>query len=299
MTDVLPALGTHAPMTGSEIEEMFPDVPGDKFRVHNWRHDVMTLGEVPGEFLSEVSGDIVSYPWKAQVNRLLKDPGFDLILSIGQVVPHEVIGMANYNKNVFVGYQAGYNETRSNKLYIANNKKTPLLFGTFSDKPSRNKLGIGTTSIPSGDAIKVWNGAHLTKGGVWANASSRELKDNIESLGAEEANAALADLHPVRYVYRNSRDEEYLGFISEDVPDLVATNDRKSLAAIEVVAVLTQVAKQQQAQLEQKDREIAALRADNAALAVQQDDLAKRQADLIRQVDLLMRAAARDAVALN
>ena len=103
LTDVLPALGTHAPMTPNEISDMFTDVPADKFRVHNWREDIVTLGEVPGEYLSEVSGGILSYSWPAQVNQLLIDGGFDLILSIGQVVPHEVIGMANYNKNVFVG----------------------------------------------------------------------------------------------------------------------------------------------------------------------------------------------------
>ena len=103
----------------------------------------------------------------------------------------------------------------------------------------------------------------------------------------------------MRYVYRNSRDEEYLGFISEDVPALVASNDRQSLAAMDIVAVLTRVTKQQQAQLseqerqmEQKDREIAALRAHNATMAARQDDLAKR-------VDLLMQAAAIDTVALN
>jgi nickel-dependent lactate racemase len=103
LTDVLPALGTHAPMSDKEIRDMFPDVPAEKFRVHNWREDIVTLGDVPGEYLSEVSGGIVTYPWPAQVNRLLTGGGFDLILSIGQVVPHEVIGMANYNKNVFVG----------------------------------------------------------------------------------------------------------------------------------------------------------------------------------------------------
>ncbi len=103
LTDVLPALGTHVPMTDGEIRGMYPGVPANKFRVHNWRNDILTLGEVPQEFVSEVSGGIVSYAWPAQVNRLLKEGGFDLILSIGQVVPHEVIGMANYNKNVFVG----------------------------------------------------------------------------------------------------------------------------------------------------------------------------------------------------
>ncbi len=103
MTDVLPALGTHAPMTSPEIKRMFGAVPESLFRVHDWRNDVVTLGEVPGEYLESVSEGRVSYAWPAQVNRLLLNGGYDLILSIGQVVPHEVIGMANYNKNVFVG----------------------------------------------------------------------------------------------------------------------------------------------------------------------------------------------------
>ena len=103
MTDILPALGTHFAMTNAEIERMFGDVPLDLFRVHNWRDDLVTLGEVPAEFLREVSGGKVDFAWPAQVNKQLVDGGFDLILSIGQVVPHEVIGMANYNKNIFIG----------------------------------------------------------------------------------------------------------------------------------------------------------------------------------------------------
>lgn len=103
LTDILPALGTHAPMSGPEIEKMFGHVPASLFRIHDWRNDVVTLGEVPGEFLKTVSEDRVSFSWPAQVNKLLVNGGFDLILSIGQVVPHEVIGMANYNKNIFVG----------------------------------------------------------------------------------------------------------------------------------------------------------------------------------------------------
>ncbi len=103
MTDILPALGTHAAMTEREIEEMFGDIPKNLFRVHRWKEDLTTLGEVPAEFLKEVSEGRVSYPWPAQVNKLLVEGNFDLILSIGQVVPHEVIGMANYNKNIFVG----------------------------------------------------------------------------------------------------------------------------------------------------------------------------------------------------
>ncbi len=103
LTDILPALGTHAPMSAREIDEMFRGVPAEKFRVHNWREDIVTLGEVPGHYLADVSGGRVSYAWPAQVNRLLAGGDYELILSVGQVVPHEVIGMANHNKNIFVG----------------------------------------------------------------------------------------------------------------------------------------------------------------------------------------------------
>ena len=103
LTDVLPALGTHRPMTDGEIATMFGETPRSLFRVHDWRNDVVTLGEVPGEFMHDVSEGKLDYTWPAQVNRLVRDGGHDLVLSIGQVVPHEVIGMANYNKNVFVG----------------------------------------------------------------------------------------------------------------------------------------------------------------------------------------------------
>ncbi len=103
LTAVLPALGTHAPMTDDELERMYGPVPRGLFRVHDWRNDVVTLGEVPGSFVEEVSEGRVNYPWPAQVNRMLVEGGHDLILSVGQVVPHEVVGMANYNKNIFVG----------------------------------------------------------------------------------------------------------------------------------------------------------------------------------------------------
>ena len=117
MTDVLPALGTHVAMKDEQIATMFGAVPRELFRVHNWRDDIVTVGEVPGSFMREVSEGKLDYPWPAQVNRLLRDgtlevdeggkpaaaEPFDLILSIGQVVPHEVVGMANGSKNIFVG----------------------------------------------------------------------------------------------------------------------------------------------------------------------------------------------------
>jgi nickel-dependent lactate racemase len=103
LTDVLPALGTHSPMTDEQISHMFGKTPRSLFRIHDWRHDVITLGEVPSYYVKEVSEGKVDFSWPAQVNKLLVKGNFDLILSIGQVVPHEVVGMANYNKNIFVG----------------------------------------------------------------------------------------------------------------------------------------------------------------------------------------------------
>jgi len=100
---VLPALGTHSPMTEKQIRDMFGDMPLSLFKVHDWRNDVVTLGTVPFEYVSELTEGKLDFDWPVQVNRLLVEGHFDLILSVGQVVPHEVIGMANYNKNIFVG----------------------------------------------------------------------------------------------------------------------------------------------------------------------------------------------------
>ena len=100
---VLPALGTHTPMRPGQIAHMFGNMPQDLFRAHNWRTEIETLGELPVSFIEEQSEGKLSYTWPAQVNKLISRGGFDLILSIGQVVPHEVIGMANHSKNILVG----------------------------------------------------------------------------------------------------------------------------------------------------------------------------------------------------
>ncbi|MCI8566811.1 MAG: DUF2088 domain-containing protein [Lachnospiraceae bacterium] len=100
--DILPALGTHAPMTRKECERMYGDIPAGCFRVHDWRRDVVSVGTVPAAFVAEVSGGVYREEIPAEVNRLLL-AGYDQILSVGQVMPHEVVGMANHAKNIFVG----------------------------------------------------------------------------------------------------------------------------------------------------------------------------------------------------
>lgn len=101
--DILPALGTHMPMTDKELDEMFEGIPHDRFFIHDWKKDVIKIGEVPKEYVYDVSEGLVNEKMDVEVNKMFLDRSYDLILSIGQVVPHEVVGMANYSKNIFVG----------------------------------------------------------------------------------------------------------------------------------------------------------------------------------------------------
>ena len=102
--DVMPALGTHTAMTPAELRRMFgPDIPLDRFLVHDWRRALTRLGEVPANLVTQWSEGRVTYAVPIEVNERLLKGGYDLILSLGQIVPHEVVGMANYTKNVCVG----------------------------------------------------------------------------------------------------------------------------------------------------------------------------------------------------
>ena len=134
---VLPALGTHTPMSPEELARMYGDMPLSLFQAHNWRCDVETLGEVPAEFIHEQSEGKVSFAWPVQVNRMLLRGGFDLVLSIGQVVPHEVMGMANFNKNILIG--TGGPETINRSHYLSAVYGMERLLGR-AQNPVRNVL---------------------------------------------------------------------------------------------------------------------------------------------------------------
>ncbi|MBQ1568885.1 MAG: DUF2088 domain-containing protein [Kiritimatiellae bacterium] len=101
--DILPALGTHVPVDETQWTRMFGDIPYSRMIVHHWRTDVVELGVVPSEAVREITDGLWSDPVPVEVNRLVMDPKYDLVISPGQVVPHEVIGMANHAKNIFVG----------------------------------------------------------------------------------------------------------------------------------------------------------------------------------------------------
>lgn len=138
---VLPALGTHTPMSPAQIERMFGTMPINLFRAHNWRTDIETVGAVPAEFIHQQSEGKLNYSWPAQVNRLISSGDFDLILSIGQVVPHEVAGMANYNKNVLIG--TGGREAINRSHYLSAVYGMERIMGQ-AENPMRNVLNYAS-----------------------------------------------------------------------------------------------------------------------------------------------------------
>jgi len=105
-------------------------------------------------------------------------------------------------------------------------------------------VGIGT--VNPAYPLHMASGARCTTGGAWTNASSREYKENIADLSVDQALLAFNKLNPVTFSYKVETGEKHVGFIAEDVPDLVATPDRKALSTMDIVAVLTKVVQEQQ-----------------------------------------------------
>jgi nickel-dependent lactate racemase len=144
LTDILPSIGTHTPMTEKEIDRMFPFIPKSLFRAHRWKDDLITLGEVPSDFIHKVSEGKLNFSWPAQTNKILVEGNYDLILSIGQVVPHEVIGMANYNKNIFVG--AGGKDSIHKSHYLGAVYGMERIMGR-ADTPVRKVLNYASENF--------------------------------------------------------------------------------------------------------------------------------------------------------
>ena len=138
---ILPATGTHTPMSEGEIESMFGPIPRGLFHTHDFRKGAVTLGEVPADVVRAVSENVVDYPVPIQVDRLIAEGGHDLILSIGQVVPHEVIGMSNYNKNLFVG--TGGKESIDRTHFLSAAYGMERIMGR-ADNPVRKVLNYGS-----------------------------------------------------------------------------------------------------------------------------------------------------------
>ncbi|NOR13622.1 MAG: hypothetical protein GQ545_10255 [Candidatus Aminicenantes bacterium] len=120
-------------------------------------------------------------------------------------------------------------------------------FGTLTNHPLIFAINAGwKMRLNTDNSLSMSNGATCTAGGVWQDASSRACKENIQDLSIKDAESALSALYPVKYNYKNDKEDEHLGFIAEDVPDLVASKDRKGMSPMDVVAVLTKVVQEQQ-----------------------------------------------------
>jgi uncharacterized protein (DUF1499 family) len=120
-------------------------------------------------------------------------------------------------------------------------------------------VGIGDTSPSYPIEVATANNARLETSGNWVNPSSRELKENIENLTAEEAIDTLNGLNPVKYNYKVDKTEGYVGFIAEEVPELVSVKDKKGMVTMDVVAVLTKVVKEQQMSIQEQQKIISEL----------------------------------------
>ena len=200
--DIMPALGTHEAMSDSERVAMFGDsIPKACFFDHNWRDDVVTIGEVPASFVKEVSEGVMDESITVEVNKRLVDKSYDLIISIGQVVPHEVVGMANFGKNIFVGCGGSQMISQSHILgafygmeRMMGRDKTPVrkVFDyaeeNFAmDMPLMYVLTV-TTQMNGKDAI---NGLFIGR--------KREVFESAVKL-SQEKNLNLLDKSPKKFV---------------------------------------------------------------------------------------------------
>ena len=133
-------------------------------------------------------------------------------------------------------------------------------FGSVNNFPTRIVAnGTWRARFNTDNSLTMANNATLTAGGTWTNASSIAFKDNVQVLNAGAAVQALAQLRPVTFAYKVDHSEKHVGFIAEEVPDLVAMKDRKSLSPMDIVAVLTKVVQEQQKAIEEQQRTIAEL----------------------------------------
>ena len=177
-------------------------------------------------------------------------------------LPVYLFGAASTATDNFVAFGGGApigNAATQIDLFTAPDTTTPVGY------PRLTIIGNGYVGLGIQDPLyplEMASGAHVTTGGVWTDASSREYKDNIEALTTEEAFGTLKELNPVKFAYKKDMTEKHVGFIAEEVPDLVSMKDRKGLSPMDIVAVLTKVVQE--------------LKAENEGLKVKNESLENR-----------------------
>ncbi len=203
LVDILPTLGTHNPMTDAQLCMMFGEtIPRENFNVHDWRNGVVCKGDVPGEMLSELSGGKVDYSVGVEVNTILFED-YDLILSVGQVVPHEVVGMANYTKNIVVGAGGADIINKSHFLGAVCNMETIL---GQTDTPVRKLFNYAVdeflSDLPIAYILTVmeqdYNSGEMHMRGFYASDDAACYKKACEL--ARKVNITLLEREPKKVV---------------------------------------------------------------------------------------------------
>ena len=170
-------------------------------------------------------------------------------------LPVYLFGAASTATDNFVAFGGGNtigNAATQIDLFTAENTTTPVGTSRITIK-GNGYVGIGTQT-PS-YPLQMAGGAY-TDGSSWIDASSREYKDNIKGLKVEDAIETLQGLNPVTFSYKVSPEENHVGFVAEEVPDLVSTKDRKGLSPMDIVAVLTKVVQEQQRIIQEQQKVI-------------------------------------------
>ena len=184
--------------------------------------------------------------------------GFDFKNSAATFAASISVGSAG-NPNLYANWLASTN-TRDDVTKVS----WGLRFDVSADKFRLLRAPVGGSfaslmEVLGSGSITSSTGASLTQGGVWLNASSRDYKENISELSTKEAIETLRELSPVKYNYKVDKEENHVGFIAEDVPDLVATKDRKGLSPMDIVAVLTKVVQEQRKTIDDLSRKVDTL----------------------------------------
>lgn len=264
-------IGTTSPDAGLEVDRdttTFPDGWADNLKVHSAQYPAIwyqaetanegwILGSDQGDDFSYMTTDGTSagdYLIKFEQNgqylfNYSQADFFDEELHIAMEAggsSDTAISIENSNSGSDYVFEIHVEDTNEFVIYEGNSENSSNSVLMYNG--ATNHWGFGTD--PTANELQMDSGAHITAGGVFTDASSREYKTGIRSLTYEEAYDAFNELNPVSFEYKEQPGEQYLGFIAEDVPDLVATADRKGLSSMDIVAVLVEVNKKQQEDIE-------------------------------------------------
>ena len=98
-----PRWASTSPIRRQTTGKCSASIPNERIHAHDWRGGCVEIGEISGRFMDEATQGAADWSLPIVLNRMLMEEPWDLIINVGHVVPHEVLGFANHNKNYFIG----------------------------------------------------------------------------------------------------------------------------------------------------------------------------------------------------